>query len=101
MAEYIDRWALLEEFSKTKLYKLSGQFERLIRQAPSVDVAEVIHGEWTWKQGAAEDEYCCICSNCKSECYGYYDDEDDNYIYVRSEYCPRCGAKMDGGNGNA
>ena len=54
MAEYIDRWALLEEFSKTKLYKLSGQFERLIRQAPSVDVAEVIHGEWTWKQGVSE-----------------------------------------------
>lgn len=96
MAEYIEREAAIQAAKHAWAKGLEPtQYVEII---PVADVAGVIHGKWTWKQGVAEDEYYCICSNCKSECYGYYDEEDDNYFYVRSEYCPNCGAKMNGGD---
>lgn len=61
----------------------------------TVDVVSVQHGKWIWKQGVCEDEYLRICSCCKRECHSYYDDEEGMAIYILSDYCPNCGAKMD------
>lgn len=53
---------------------------------------EVKHGYWKWKKKiepqATNRLYCFICDN---ECLA------KNNYYVMSEYCPHCGAKMDGG----
>ena len=52
---------------------------------PPVDAVEVVHGRWTplQKNGFAFGVTC-------SECNTTWDD--------KSNYCPNCGAKMDGGN---
>ena len=57
----------------------------ILREAPTIDVAPVVHGRWIMH----DDEFglTCECSVCHIETIG-----DGNY-------CPSCGAKMDGGNG--
>lgn len=62
---------------------------------PHVDAVEVVHGEWS----TIEDDYCGLtalqCSECNQEYW--FEDEPPIKIY---NYCPNCGAKMDGdGNG--
>ena len=68
-----------------------------INYLPTADVAEVKHGKWRWKSTIESDEDCyiCFCSCCGKECGNYYDDEDDMIYYIRQNYCPNCGAKMD------
>ena len=64
---------------------------RVIDEAPTVDAAPVVHGRFepcfdengNWRQGFAK------CSNCGKEYYAQ--------VVNRYDYCPRCGAKMDGG----
>ena len=66
---------------------------------PRADAVEVVHGRWeceheTWGQ--------LQCSNCKKEALLEKSNGDVGTIllYVTSNYCPNCGAKMDGdGNG--
>lgn len=64
------------------------------------DVQEIKHGEWT-----KDDSGGCYCTAC-----GWCADYDYDYVtYVTNNglgngdfnYCPHCGAKMDGGNNNA
>ena len=53
---------------------------------PTVDAVEVVHGRWETIEGR---EYLgCLCSNCQK------------WSDAKTNYCPNCGAKMDGdGNG--
>ena len=46
-----------------------------------VDVQEVRHGRWDF------DEYGWVCSVCESPI---------SVRYGKKNYCPNCGAKMDG-----
>ena len=73
-----------------------------IDPAPTVDAVEVVHGHW-------EDG---VCSNCGEEALSTSRDEpiydydwEENLRYSHTEtrteyhltnYCPNCGAKMDG-----
>lgn len=80
-----------------------------IEDAPTADVVEVKHGEWI------KDAYYdnpCVCSYCGveapyfnkfEETFDY--DWEENLVstghktikeYIRTQYCHRCGAKMDG-----
>ena len=59
---------------------------------PTADVVEVKHGEWivnpAYKYGG--DYMCSICGNDADEStFGSYD--------ILTNYCSKCGAKMDGG----
>ena len=58
-----------------------------IEKIPGVDVASVVHGRWIMH----DDEFglTCECSSCHIETMG------------EGNYCPNCGAKMDGGDNNA
>lgn len=96
--EYIERGAfdrelqnLVREYNKNcESDKSAGAFEALyrLRLAPAADVKEVVHGEWIYKQTYYEiDE--CNCSLCGQLMTTAKD--------VRKNYCPNCGAKMDGG----
>lgn len=62
-----------------------------IKEVPSADVEPVRHGEWK----RHKDHWCCryICSNCEKPAR-----YDMSYEQNLSNYCPNCGAKMDGGN---
>lgn len=67
---------------------------RKIQEAPSVDAAPVVHGEWS----TIEDDYTGMialqCSECNQEYW--FEDEPPLKLY---NHCPNCGALMDGGDG--
>lgn len=58
----------------------------------TADVQEAKHGKWKINT----DEYDCeymMCSVCKEEFYPV----DEDTVDTTPNYCPYCGAKMDGG----
>ena len=59
---------------------------------PRVDAVEVVHGEWTIIEDDWNDEVIYECSVCK-EAFVTLDGEPMGKLY---NYCPNCGAKMDG-----
>lgn len=59
-----------------------------IKNAPALDVAPVVHARW-------EDHHCTKCKNEAAllyECIG----DDEGFAWFHSDFCPCCGAKMDG-----
>lgn len=82
------------------------KFEAAILKIPSSDVEPVKHGRWEWfeewsystPEHSAECDDCgWRCSECKTKLEdmvnGYY---DDSYEVPQLNYCPNCGARMDG-----
>ena len=64
-----------------------------ISMIPSADVAPVRHGRWICiRKGYGEYEYS-VCHGMDSNCSDYYSD----HVVTEQDYCPFCGAKMDGG----
>lgn len=66
----------------------------ILDSVPAVDAASVVHGRWTEKETSENtiDEWqSAKCTNC-----GKY--HTTPYLYYFSDYnfCPNCGAKMDG-----
>lgn len=59
-----------------------------ILKAPAADVAPVVHGRWMpfHSETAGKIQYCSACE------IGFD---------AKTDYCPHCGAKMDGGADNA
>ena len=64
-----------------------------IKQVPAADVVEVRHGRWLRDGARSQNRQIVKCSIC------------GNYLYLGglnggrgdANYCPNCGAKMDGG----
>lgn len=101
MTEYIEREAISEEIRKY-YYKNPPNFsygegfdrgldraQRAILDAPSADVASVRHGRWIDK-----GEYA-VCTECGGRSGIQYDGVEP--IPLMTQFCPNCGAKMDGG----
>ena len=105
MAEYIEREAISEEIRKY-YYKNPPNFsygegfdrgldraQRAILDAPAADVAPVVHGRWddsgryTFPGGST----AVRCTNCGCAL------TVSEYHLNNWNYCPVCGAKMDGG----
>ena len=92
--EYIEREAAYKAceayFSGVCVYDVSASevindFEEVIDAVPTADVAPVKHGHWVKeKSDVLIHWHCSVCENC------YYLEEPN------ADYCPRCGAKMDG-----
>ena len=57
-----------------------------VEKAPTVDAVEVVHGVWKQKQTNALFLWRLECSICGK----------DYHAQVGYNYCPYCGAKMDG-----
>ena len=90
MTEYIDREAFLESMKRTSRY-FDVKFD--IESFPAADVAPVVHGRWASVAGKRDR----ICSRClHNEPYKNADDDEEVF-----EFCPHCGAKMDGGDSDA
>ena len=70
-----------------------------LESVPAADVAEVVHGEWQGESdGYADGELVFDVWHC-SNCDHCIDDGTDDPERLPN-YCPDCGAKMDGGNNN-
>lgn len=68
-----------------------------IKAIPAADVAPVVHGRWIHSryEDCSEQFELVKCSQCNHETYAMA-------FYVRGgNYCPNCGAKMNGGDSNA
>lgn len=67
-----------------------------IRRMPAADVAEVVYGQWQGEGDGYADGALVydvwVCSNC-----GHYIDDGTDDPECLPNYCPNCGAKMDGG----
>lgn len=60
-------------------------FEEAIRDAPTIDAEPVRHGKWIDDSNGIEGawNYCSVCGEQAIDLY---------------DFCPNCGAKMDGCN---
>ena len=103
MAEYIEREAairfLLNDSPEQVNYSREDATD-CIRYMNAADVAPVRHGRWiSLTECANEGVYCSICKKkvWKSD-YALCSHKSRNKL--RSDYCPNCGAKMDGDDGN-
>lgn len=61
---------------------------------PAADVTEVRHGRWIADKEDVEWGNYFIRYRC-SECKERPHFSKDRYTFIRSPYCPNCGAKMD------
>ena len=98
MAKYIEQEDLLE------LYRMDDPvlnenghvplpvIRQNIMDIPAADVTPVRHGRWEKQSGLYS------CSECGMTCP--YDVQADVIEYWACNYCPNCGAKMDGGADN-
>ena len=87
MTEYIERKALRDTLYDADAITMSGV--KILNQFPSADVAPVRHGRWV----SVPHKLARVCSVCnRDEPYKFADINADVY-----DYCPNCGAKMDGG----
>lgn len=68
--------------SMTALTRLERAYAE-IREMPAADVAEVAHAKWIpfHSEAAGDIQYCSAC---------------DIGFDARMDYCPHCGARMDG-----
>lgn len=103
MARYIDADILINELGDCTLatwgkglgaswwaqsVKLKDNMVECINNQPTADVAEVKHGHWIYHPDdlfpAESEQECSICH------------EREDITLVNDNYCPNCGAKMDG-----
>lgn len=64
----------------------------------SSDVAPVVLGRWECVYDGSTGETDITCSHCKNTktVNGCFVSTDEKSCYFEDDYCPNCGAKMDG-----
>lgn len=88
--EYIEREPIIQ-FIEHGLNEKNFGYDAIeilgeIQFAPAADVAPVKHGYWSHLGG---DEFCC--TNC-----GHIVTTDGSWEHPWQNFCPNCGARMDG-----
>ena len=86
---FVDAWGgfgNLPEKDKARVDEISSCIAELFN-VPTVDAVEVVHGRWIVKEHSAPygGYHLFHCSEC------------DEPNAKEKNYCPNCGAKMDGG----
>jgi hypothetical protein len=72
----------------------AGVAVRIIEDLPIADVEPVRHGHWkVVNDSYGGKAYICECSECKDTVWVYKDSDR------KWNYCPNCGARMDGERG--
>ena len=124
MAEYIDRDAAISEIERREALMVGDKrvsvdaMKSFIKNRPAADVAPVRHGRWILE---AHDERANYRWNVTAECSECCDEQKEIWAgffpnvpspiardaalvsaesVKLSNYCPNCGAKMDGGGGD-
>lgn len=71
----------------------------IFSEIPAADVAPVVHGRWiSWEEAgnfvpSPDRHECSVCHDAAQVLV--------NGFELLSDYCPNCGAKMDGGDSDA
>ena len=95
--EYIEKETVLKhfdevmnnEFCDADFKKAALGFSIYVSRLAAADVAPVKHGHWVKeKSDVLIHWHCSVCEKC------YFLEEPN------ADYCPHCGAKMDGGDLN-
>lgn len=104
MSKYIDADKLIEELEagSMPIYQanISGILgdkdciKDYIKRTPAADVQQVKHGRWLQLSDDDQYEGSYLCSECRTE-ETFFDESSF------SNYCPNCGAKMDGKDGKS
>ena len=89
--EYIDRKrAIVEACNSLELFPSEyAAIEDSLNKIPAADVSPVRNGRWVTHSDRPDSLICSVCS------YGF-----DMWKHDPHNYCPNCGAKMDGGTQN-
>ena len=104
MDEYIEREAAIKAIEKADYTLIANDADsckadylrEIIESVPAADVVPVVHGRWddfgryTFPSGAS----AVRCTNCGCAL------TESEYRLNNWNYCPVCGAKMDGGADN-
>ena len=96
MAEYIQRSYIRKMAMLEMAYTMETETDaavvlRMIEDAPTADVAPVVHSRWAHIGG---DEWCCpVC--------GFVITTEGSWDRPAKKYCEDCGAKMDIEDGGA
>lgn len=104
MAEYIKREAAIKAMEKADYTLIANDADsckadylrEIIESVPAADVVPVVHGRWIWHE--EEFEYECSACHCRFDYNHMFEIFDHGFQYAN--YCPNCGAKMDGGANN-
>lgn len=83
MAEYLERETAVMRLMQDGC---SAKNVQTIMALPAVDVAPVVHSYWEHKI-TGDEKNIGVCHNCKYPV---------SWFWGRSNYCPNCGARMDG-----
>lgn len=87
--EYIERGALLAAYDKEHEGE-PGRARKLIEDAPAADVVQVVRGKWE-KQDAN-----IVWNDVGLYAAAYKCNRCGELNIAETNYCPNCGAKMDG-----
>ena len=87
------RKAILETKAQMKHYAdivVCDFASRMLDSMPEIDAVPVVRGEWVTTRTIIHDgePYCSLCGQEALAEYG-------RYTYIKSNYCPNCGAKME------
>lgn len=96
MPDYIERKATVNKIVEIGNQNYQGKYPNIgmthaaniVNCMPASDVAPVVHGRWSWCTGSKYR-----CTNCGR--HTHVDEVMEEPVY---NYCPYCGALMDGHN---
>ena len=92
MSDYIKREDALEQFDYYDLSEyLTTQIRGMLMDIPTADVAPVRYGWWD-----TNEDNRIVCSECKHGAPYMYKISDKLIMQELTDYCPYCGARMDG-----
>ena len=83
MTEYIERESAMQIAFTSPFF--SNALMEEIKAIPAADVAPVVHARWVYHN------FDTICSECRKS--AIFDEWEQQ---AETEFCPHCGAKMDG-----
>ena len=98
MAEYIRAVEAAEKVAGIFKVPMADLVD-IFSEIPAADVAPVVHGRWiSWEEAgnfvpSPDRHECSVCHDAVQVLV--------NGFELLSDYCPNCGAKMDGGDSDA
>lgn len=93
MADYIDREKIFSIWRSMPAPASVTSLAAAISQTPAADVVEARHGRWLTTDAYPHHLYCSVCYKTYAKNAKWVNELD-----LPTNYCPNCGAKMEGGH---